>query len=330
MAAGKFGSVAAAWFLVDGRNLISTALQNLGWKHEELTEPAHGMGFSAEQHNPVGMARYSLTQGNAFFDTTAATGHAVLSAGLGTTPQATPRVICATVAGNTIGAPFVGISGMYQHTYEALPKIGELTKAAASYMIAGVLEKGVILQELEQKSVDWNTKSGGESFDYTTDTQQRVIPITSNSQANPTVITTTVPHGLTTGDKILIAGNSGSSPTINGERTVTVISTTTFSVPVNTSAGTGGTGGTFVKADSANGASGYLQVTEITGLTNCIFKIRDSADDTTYADLITFATVTAVGAERATVAGVVDRYLSVDGNVSGTGTITAMVGLCRS
>ena len=48
-----------------------------------------------------------------------------------------------------------------------------------------------------------------------------------------TVVTTTVPHGLATNDIILIAGNTGSNATLNGERTVTVISTTTFSVPVN-------------------------------------------------------------------------------------------------
>src|SRR5216683_7771992 len=68
--------------------------------------------------------------------------------------------------------------------------------------------------------------------------------ITSNTIANPTVVTTSAPHGLTTGDKILIAGNITSNPPINGSRIVTVISPTTFSVPVNCT--TGGTGGSFV------------------------------------------------------------------------------------
>ena len=50
-----------------------------------------------------------------------------------------------------------------------------------------------------------------------------------------------VPHGLTTGHKVVISG-SNSTPSLNGTHTVTVLSTTTFSVPVNvTGAGTAGT-----------------------------------------------------------------------------------------
>ena len=51
-----------------------------------------------------------------------------------------------------------------------------------------------------------------------------------------------VPHGLTTGHKVVIT-NSNSNPNINGTHAVTVLSTTTFSVAVNvnTTAGTAGT-----------------------------------------------------------------------------------------
>lgn len=331
MAAGKFGS-ASALFLVAGYNLLPTIkIKSQAWKHEELTESSAGMGDSAEEATPTNMSRFSIAPGVGFYDTSANGGHAALSAGMGTTPQATPRVLCLGLAENVIGAPFVGIAGMFQQFYEVLATIGDLTKAHAEYVIAGTLEKGQIIQHLTAKTADWNTKTLGAPVDYAADTQQRVIPITSNSQANPTVVTTPVPHGLTTGDKVLIAGNSGSSPAINGERTVTVLSTTTFSVPVDTSAGAGGTGGTFVKADSANGAAGYLQVSACTGFANFVAKLRDSPDDTTYADLITFAdNVSAPFAERLTVAGVVDRYVCVDGNVTGTGSITAFVGLCRN
>lgn len=64
--------------------------------------------------------------------------------------------------------------------------------------------------------------------------------ITGNTLANPTVVTTSRRHGLTTGDAVTIQG-SNSTPTIDGRRTVTVISATTFSVAVNvTVAGTAG------------------------------------------------------------------------------------------
>ena len=50
-----------------------------------------------------------------------------------------------------------------------------------------------------------------------------------------------VPHGLTTGHKVVIT-NSNSTPSLNGTRTVTVLSETTFSIAVNvTTAGTAGT-----------------------------------------------------------------------------------------
>lgn len=67
--------------------------------------------------------------------------------------------------------------------------------------------------------------------------------ISTNSVANPTVVTTTGAHGYATGDIVLISGNITSSPSINGAYyVVTVLSSTTFSIPVNVTVG--GTGGT--------------------------------------------------------------------------------------
>ena len=67
------------------------------------------------------------------------------------------------------------------------------------------------------------------------------LTITSNTAANPTVVTTSTPHGLTTGAVVNISG-SNSTPSIDGSFPVTVLSPTTFSIPVNvTAAGTAGT-----------------------------------------------------------------------------------------
>lgn len=64
--------------------------------------------------------------------------------------------------------------------------------------------------------------------------------ISANTLANPTVVTTTTPHQLGSGDSVVITG-SNSTPTINGTRVITFISSTTFSVAVNvTVAGTTG------------------------------------------------------------------------------------------
>lgn len=63
--------------------------------------------------------------------------------------------------------------------------------------------------------------------------------ISGNTVANPTVVTS-ASHGLTSGDVIYIV-NSNSTPTIDGQRTVTVTGANTFTVPVNvTTAGTRG------------------------------------------------------------------------------------------
>jgi hypothetical protein len=70
-----------------------------------------------------------------------------------------------------------------------------------------------------------------------------VFQIVSNSIANPTVVTTLAPHGLTTGDTIFFTNSTTSSPllTATPQQVVTVTSATTFTVPVNVSiAGTAG------------------------------------------------------------------------------------------
>jgi len=69
--------------------------------------------------------------------------------------------------------------------------------------------------------------------------------IVSNSLANPTVVTTVAPHLLTTGDTIFWTASAVSVPllTVTPQNVVTVISATTFSVPINCS--TGGTSGAY-------------------------------------------------------------------------------------
>lgn len=66
--------------------------------------------------------------------------------------------------------------------------------------------------------------------------------IVSSSVANPTVITTSTPHDLDSTATVTISGHTGSTPAISGDYVVTVLSPTTFSIPLNvTVAGTGGT-----------------------------------------------------------------------------------------
>lgn len=91
-------------------------------------------------------------------------------------------------------------------------------------------------------------------------------------------------------------------------------------------------------ASSAAGAVAALHVKACSGVTNVVVKVRHSADDTTYADLITFTAVTpwtpptvppAVAAQLASVAGTVNRHLAVSYTFTGAGSIQFAVGVAR-
>lgn len=74
------------------------------------------------------------------------------------------------------------------------------------------------------------------------------VSVTSSSIANPSQITVAT-HTFVTGDSVTIAGHSGSIPSINATHVVTVINSTTFSIPVNVTGG--GTGGTATLATAS-------------------------------------------------------------------------------
>lgn len=325
--AGKVGSSSFSVLLVDGYNLLAAKVQAIMHKVESVLQVSHGLGDVTEAMTPVGVLKATLTQAGAFFDDSTNGIHTMLSA---IANLAVSRIVAYAFAGNTIGRPFVGAQGIYGMQYEVLGQGEKLTNANVVYSASGQVDRGVILQNQTARTVTFSTKTDGTQVDYTLDASQRAIPIASISTANPGVVTTSVPHGLTTGQKILIAGTT-TTPTVNAQQTVTVLTTTTFSVPVNVTSGQAGAGGSFVLANTGNGGVGYLEVSDFSGFTGVVVKIRSSADDITYADLITFTNVTAApAAERVTVAGTVDRYLCVTGTVTGVGSITPFVGFART
>lgn len=79
-------------------------------------------------------------------------------------------------------------------------------------------------------------------------------------------------------------------------------------------------------ASSANGVLGYLHITVSSGGT-WAFKIQDSPDNNTWADLITFSSDgSAVAAEQGSASGTVDRYTRlVSTRTSGTVTVSATI-----
>lgn len=326
---GKSSGSQFSTFLVDGYSLAASLSEAVTINKENLTEQTNPFGVTSEQHTPIGVDKGMLTVGGGFYDPTADALHTAIG-----TVVEIARVVCAAILGDVISRHFFGFEGAYTQKYEVLDKRDGLTRANATYLVSGAVEEGEIVQATATFTADWDTKTGGAGVtdapvDHTLDTMQRVIPITSNTLANPSVVTTPVPHGLVTGQVILISGVITSSPTINGQRTVTVITPTTFSAPVNVT--TAGTGGTFILASTTTGGSGYIQCSALSGFSGFVGKIMHSPDDSTYAALITFTNITAApGKERKTVTGTVDRYLSFNGDVTGSGSITVFSGFCRN
>lgn len=312
-------------FMVSGVDLLSVKPKAIADKVvNALQNDTHGLGDEWSEHSATGMLRGELSQQGGFFTTAANEFHQQFKAVTNLV-----RTVVYAPLGNTIGQMFVGWEGNYVGFYEVISNVGKLVEANAGYAVTGAVDRGLIVQDWVTKAADFNTN--GTPTDYTTDPTNLAIPITSNTQANPSVITTPVPHRLTTGDVILIAGVTGSSPTINGERTVTVLSSTTFSVPVNTSAGSAGTGGSFLRCSSNNGGVGYQSVSDCSGFTNFVGKLEHSADNVSYATLITFAdNVVAPYAERKTVTGTVHRYVRFNGDVTGAGSIKPFAGFKRN
>jgi len=84
-------------------------------------------------------------------------------------------------------------------------------------------------------------------------------------------------------------------------------------------------------ASTASGGAGTLQVTTVTGTSpTADVKIQDSADNITYADLMTFTQATGRTAERKTVSGTVNQYLKATYTIGGTSPdFTMVVGFAR-
>jgi hypothetical protein len=85
-------------------------------------------------------------------------------------------------------------------------------------------------------------------------------------------------------------------------------------------------------ASTASGGAGYFHVTAKSGTSPTLdVKIQDSADDTTYADLLTFTQATGLTGERKTVSGTVDQYLKIAYTIGGTDpSFTFMVSFARA
>lgn len=82
-------------------------------------------------------------------------------------------------------------------------------------------------------------------------------------------------------------------------------------------------------ASSAGGGVGNVHVTAYSGLTSIVIKVQHSTDNSAWADLITFTTVTGTTWQRSTVTGTVNRYVRAFWDVTGSGSCTFLLAFAR-
>ena len=331
----KYGSTQVS-VLVDGYDLTAALAESITRSTEGITQQTNPFGATSEEHTPVGVAKGSLSVGGGLFDEAVDLLHAgIADSGLGVS-----RIVCICDQGQVKGKHFAGYQGAYSQKYEVVDTNGQLTKANVSYQVSGKVDEGaVILQELAAKTADWDTSATPN--DAADDPLAEQIPIVSSSLANPSVITTTKNHNLTSGNVIAIFGHTSVTPDINDSaagawqyigHTVTVTGLKTFTIPVNVS--DAGVGGYCVVVSKATGGAGYLQITAGSGFTNFVGTIKHAVDGSTWVDLVTFADTTTdyTTAQRVATALTttqVRRYLSFFGNVTGAGSLTVFAGFGR-
>lgn len=142
----------------------------------------------------------------------------------------TQAVLTETFLVDSSGSPGQNIEATAINLVEIINK-SALNTEIYSYYLSGVDDlPGQIL--FEERAIGGSaffaTSTAGTSFSPPLPDRRLITLITA---ANPTVVSTAVAHGLTSGDLVQIF-DSNSTPVIDGQQEVTVLSATTFSVPV--------------------------------------------------------------------------------------------------
>ena len=158
--------------------------------------------------------------------------------------------------------------------------------------------------------------SGTVTLDFTLPT----ISISSVSVANPTVITTSTPHGLPIGSpvNVIIAGTS-TTPSINGPQTATATGTNTFTLPINVTAVAIGTG-TFTSS-----VANYISSSDYITLAGLTAPVAQSIASWTPGTTTTFTTtlpnIFNVG-DTVIISGV--AAIATDASITGPQIVTAI------
>ena len=198
-----------------------------------------------------------------------------------------PTTFTVSLNGVPVAATGVGTTGSVIATYALVTLAGHGLQDGRSVTIAssdstpvidGVQVVNVLTEDIFEVPIATTVAgtTGTVQSELGTDSQPQhvcyycapCLDIVSVTLATPAVVTTASPHNLVTGDRVYLS-DTDSTPALNGSRVVTVLSSTTFEVGVDTTgAGTANTGSVciekygvkemFIDAYDANGDPTYL------------------------------------------------------------------------
>lgn len=155
----QYGGSAVGFVLVDGYNLLgSDVLTLVVPSPESLIEETHGLGKAWVETKPIGLRRADFSHGGFYDDAVGSVNDAILAA------QSAVCIGMVGVTGNVPGSRFVGFQGAFAGKYKRTLSRAGLHKADAVYTVTGQVDEGVVLQEIEAKTADWNTE-GADSQD---------------------------------------------------------------------------------------------------------------------------------------------------------------------
>lgn len=244
-------------------------------------------------------------QFTAFFNNGPAAEHAALS------PLPRTDTIGTAILGNTIGNPAASINAKQVSYDPTRSTAGDLTEKVDLQANGYGVEWGIALTAGPRTDT---TATGGSSVDSGAGFTTPAVPASTTPVTNTSAVAASV----------VISGGTLTNVSVNG---VTVgTGDGTYTVPAGqTIAITYTVAPTWTwTLQSAFGAQSYLHVTAFTG-TSVDIKVEHSADNSTWSTLIDFGSVSAIGPQRLTTAGTVNRYVRV---TTGTGTFTSVTFAC--
>lgn len=180
-------------------------------------------------------------------------------AGVTYTFGSSENISTGTIGVSTLGTPAQNVDSTARSMVRVINRFATNTQINAFYLSGPTDVPGQMLLETRDLQdpvftvLESSASVGNTNFNPTIAPKSTIAAITV---ANPTQITTSARHGMSTGDKVAIVG-SNSTPSVDGVYVVTVIDNLNFTIPVNVTVA--GTSGSFVPVKSGQASDNEIK-----------------------------------------------------------------------